>query len=40
MEESAVPADRAYADAAHRIGRYSTWRKAKVAVVAANTPKY
>jgi hypothetical protein len=29
-----------YADAAHRIGRYSTWRKAKVAVVAANTPKY
>lgn len=30
----------AYADAAHRIGRYSTWRKAKVAVVAANPPKY
>jgi len=29
-----------YADAAHRIGRYSTWRKAKVAVVAANPPKY
>jgi hypothetical protein len=40
IEESALPADRAYTDAAHRIGRYSTWRKAKVAVVAANTPKY
>ena len=40
MEENAVPADRSYTDAAHRIGRYSNWRKAKVAVVAANTPKY
>jgi hypothetical protein len=40
IEENGNPADRAYADAAHRIGRYSTWRKAKVAVVAANPPKY
>jgi len=40
VEENAFPADRASTDAAHRIGRYSTWRKAKVAVVAANTPKY
>jgi hypothetical protein len=40
-QNSPAVEDRAtYADAAHRIGRYSTWRKAKVAVVAANTPKY
>jgi hypothetical protein len=41
MQSSPPTDDRAAdADTAHRIGGYSTWRKAKVAVVAANTPKY
>ncbi len=39
-EEKSGAQNTSYGDAAHRIGRYSTWRKAKVAVVAANPPKY